>query len=458
MALNTGLFNVAPGESPKDGDARRRLAMALMQEGMSTEPIRSPWQGAANIAKSMLGGYDLYKMDQEDAAKEARMQNGVESEIRMLGPQGGAPPMGGQPPMGAPPPVAAALSGGAPRPPGMIPGANGEPPRPKVPSSPSIMGDDEAVKAGLYDAPRGPQGPAMAQANPAQSPVASALAGRPAQPVTQLSQGPERRTPAISQEEMDALLRMSKNPSMRAPLMQHLMDLQKPKDQFEPGVTPEGIQYDRNKATGKREWSPAAPNMSVTTVADPVLKGVGEQLMEARSRATTASTQSIPAIHEARKALDQGAITGALSDPRLFISKVGSLFGIGDVSKIANTEQLSSALGTQVLADAKSLGANPSNADRAVIEKIKGSKQLDEQSLRQILDMQERWARDSIKRHNITADKLMRGNPKMYEQIAPIMSIEEPGKYSAPPKPAYKPTPEEAAAELERRRAAKGAK
>ena len=220
------------------------------------------------------------------------------------------------------------------------------------------------------------------------------------------------------------------NPQMRAPLAQHLMDLSKPKDQWEERKDQTGQTVFINRATGEPKYPPAGTNMAVTTVADPVLKGVGDQIIEGRSRAQTAAFQTIPAIHEARRALDQGAITGALSDPRLFVSKVGALFGLADANRIANTEQLTSALGTQLLADAKSLGANPSNADRDVISNIVGSKNLDEKSIRQLLDMRERWARESITRHNTDSEKLMRGNPKMYEQIAPVMRVDAPPAYA----------------------------
>jgi hypothetical protein len=430
MALNTGLFNVAPGESPKEGDSRRRLAMALMQEGMSTDPIKSPWQGVANLAKSLIGGYDIGKMDQEDKAKELAMQQGLNGWIGSLsGEQTGAAPQ--------PSPVASALSGGPPRPPGMIPGYNGEPPRPKVASSASVMGDDEARAAGLYEGSPSPGTPApgtpMPRPNPMRSPVAAALAGP--QPAATPATPPERRTPTIGPQEAAQLRALAANPQMRAPLAQHLMDLSKPKDQWEERKDQTGQTVFINRATGEPKYPPAGTNMAVTTVADPVLKGVGEQLMDARQKAITAANQSIPAIHEARRAIDQGAITGALSDPRLFISKVGSLFGLADANRIANTEQLTSALGTQLLANAKALGQNPSNADATRIDQILGTKNLDEKSLRELLDIQERWARDSIKRHNRDAEKLMRGNPKMYEQIAPIMSIEEPGVYARPVKP-----------------------
>jgi hypothetical protein len=199
--------------------------------------------------------------------------------------------------------------------------------------------------------------------------------------------------------------------------------------QYIPGKTEEGVHFDVNNVTGQRKWAPAQQNISVTSVADPVLKGVGEGLIEQRKNAQSATTQIIPSIHEARSALDQGALTGALAEPRLMVQKVGALFGF-DPAQVQNTEVLRSSIGNQVLAHAKTLGANPSNTDRDYIEKVIGGQiALDEGSIRRLLDMQEKWARISIKNFNSDADKLMRGNPKTYEQIAPLMKFEEPPAY-----------------------------
>jgi hypothetical protein len=51
---------------------RRRLAAAMMQEGMQTSPIRSPWQGVARIVQAMMGGYNMHTLDKEAKERETK--------------------------------------------------------------------------------------------------------------------------------------------------------------------------------------------------------------------------------------------------------------------------------------------------------------------------------------------------------------------------------------------------
>lgn len=69
-------FNIRAGESPAAVSERRKIAMALMKEGMDTSPIRSPWQGAARVAQAMMGGMELNRADQIEKDKEAKKDAG----------------------------------------------------------------------------------------------------------------------------------------------------------------------------------------------------------------------------------------------------------------------------------------------------------------------------------------------------------------------------------------------
>jgi len=92
---------------------RRAEAEAMMKEGGSGEPIKSPWQGVNNLAKALLGGWDARKADEEmkgiyEADNEEVSGYGKaigEGLLRMN--QGG-----GQAPQA--PPSAAPMSGSAP--------------------------------------------------------------------------------------------------------------------------------------------------------------------------------------------------------------------------------------------------------------------------------------------------------------------------------------------------------
>jgi GH24 family phage-related lysozyme (muramidase) len=59
--------------TPESQKMRRRLAEAMMKSGMDTSPIASPWQGAARIAQAMLGGYNAFKLGEEEKGKAKDM-------------------------------------------------------------------------------------------------------------------------------------------------------------------------------------------------------------------------------------------------------------------------------------------------------------------------------------------------------------------------------------------------
>jgi hypothetical protein len=120
MADNYGYQGYAGyGAAPSStADIRNRLAYAMLQRGMSSEPIRSPWQGVANLAGTLVGGLALRKQQQQEQAlrqQQADMTQGVYNSLAQPG-AFGAPAI--QPPAAAPapvsPPPAPAAGGGSP--------------------------------------------------------------------------------------------------------------------------------------------------------------------------------------------------------------------------------------------------------------------------------------------------------------------------------------------------------
>lgn len=60
------IFGGGTGETQESlADARQRMALAMLQQGMDTSPIRSPWQGAARLAEAVMGGLDLHQMQMQ---------------------------------------------------------------------------------------------------------------------------------------------------------------------------------------------------------------------------------------------------------------------------------------------------------------------------------------------------------------------------------------------------------
>lgn len=173
---------------------------------------------------------------------------------------------------------------------------------------------------------------------------------------------------------------------------------------------------------------PVFSQPSAVNTVSPVVTGINDRF-DAANKSAQAAPQVISSIHEARRALDSGAITGALADQRLFLTKMGTMFGLPS-DAVANTEVARASLGNQVLESAKTLGANPSNADRDYIEKVKGgSIKLDESSMRRLLDMQEKWARDGVKRSNDMAEKLVATDPEKLGRFKPMLMVDEPLGY-----------------------------
>jgi len=77
MADTSYLPTLLPPPDSGDGEkTRRALAQALLQQGMETSPIRSPWQGGARLAQALMGGIELGRMDKERKAQLAALKSG----------------------------------------------------------------------------------------------------------------------------------------------------------------------------------------------------------------------------------------------------------------------------------------------------------------------------------------------------------------------------------------------
>lgn len=118
-ATPTSSYIVEPGALAKALRSRRRLGQNLIMEGADTSPVEHWTQGAARIAKALMGGMELRRADQEESdaaaakqaekraktvAAEAQRQAEKARETQVLfnlpGVGGAIPPMGalGRPP------------------------------------------------------------------------------------------------------------------------------------------------------------------------------------------------------------------------------------------------------------------------------------------------------------------------------------------------------------------------
>lgn len=327
------------------------------------------------------------------------------------------------------------------------------------------------IDLGQVQAALQPQGQPQAPVTPQQPGVQVAQAQNPP--------APNRASTQIPPDVQATIQKLGADPRTRGQAWQLYLQYAKPTEQYQTYETG-GQRVQRNLTTGKEEASPtnlpeslrvvnemmANPakygfkgpddpelmaaarqklsgmqnSVTVNNAANPVLEGVGKQIVSSREKASSASNV-IPMIHDARRVLDDGAVTGAGADFRVSLQKVGALFGM-DASQASNAEVFKSVVGNEVLGSIKALGANPSNADRSYIEKIMGGEiALEEKSLRKILDIQEKYARQSIGNFNRDSKKLMDANPEAYRSIAPLMNFDMPGEYQmkAPGSPGAAP-------------------
>lgn len=471
-------YNIAPGQSQGDIDLKKKMALQLMMEGSSAAPVQHWTQALARAVQGGMGGYELYKQDQEDQADREKAR-GIVSALSG-GPVSTPVPMPGSAPIDPTQPRGIRNNNPLNIESGKFtqgqPGYTGSDGRFAQFSAPD-QGQAAADKllqvyagkgintvAGIVNrwAPPSDNNPTPTYAatvakqigvdpnapiNIADPSVRQKIIGAMAQfengkpvqmapvgaPVDQPrgGLGDERRQQLIS-----TLMQTRAGAAMGQQLFAKELDREanrtRPLTEGEKTTYPGAVAIE---ASGKPIFPPPSTSVQLSTVANPVLEGVGKQIVDQRTNAQTAALQTIPSVHDARRALDMGATTGAFAEGRVDLAKVGSLFGINDPSKIENTEVLRAAVGNGVLAHIKSLGANPSNADRDYIEKVQGGQiKLEEGSIRRILDIQEKYARQTIRNFNDSSKKLIDASPEgTYKQIAPLMKFDEPGPYVAPP-------------------------
>jgi hypothetical protein len=68
-------FFDAQGADPDAIARRRKIAEALIAQGMDTSPIQSPWQGAARLAQALVGGLQERSADAEERAGRQQLSD-----------------------------------------------------------------------------------------------------------------------------------------------------------------------------------------------------------------------------------------------------------------------------------------------------------------------------------------------------------------------------------------------
>lgn len=115
----------------------------------------------------------------------------------------------------------------------------------------------------------------------------------------------------------------------------------------------------------------------------------------------------LQSIGEIRKAVQGGAYQGAGAELKLGAAKALGALGMPyDANTVANTELFNAQAKSFVLNTIKTLGPNPSNADREFIEQTIPRLQTDPTALPQLLAFMERKAGSEVTRYNANAKKV----------------------------------------------------
>ncbi len=169
-----------------------------------------------------------------------------------------------------------------------------------------------------------------------------------------------------------------------------------------------------------------------TTQRDILTKSLLPKIDASQEKAT-AARDDISSIHRARNELDRpgGVFSGSFADKMKALAKVASAVGISDTSKITNTEAYGAAIGQRVASMVKAFGSGTaiSDGDRKFAAAMAGGDiDLDERSMRRILDIGEKAARGKIGDHNVLVDKIVGAN----EGLKPAREsylVPAPGEY-----------------------------
>jgi hypothetical protein len=135
--------------------------------------------------------------------------------------------------------------------------------------------------------------------------------------------------------------------------------------------------------------------------ADAQVKAVEDSYAKARGAA-----DSLLAIAESRRAIAGGVYAGTGAETKLAIAGAFKALGLDvvDSNRVSNTDYLVSTLGTQLVANAKALGSNPTESEGKQLKAILGTIGKDPQALNRVIDWQEKVARRSITDHNSLLD------------------------------------------------------
>ena len=178
---------------------------------------------------------------------------------------------------------------------------------------------------------------------------------------------------------------------------------------------------------------PGGTTVNITTPGEEFDKRLERSIIddafEARQKALDARSL-ISTIHQGRRLLDEGAITGAGANLRVNALRWAETLGVEIPSDAAdNSQAFEAVMGRAVAEIIKSFGAGTglSDADREYANKIAaGDIELTEDAIRRIMEMGEKSARARIEAWGQQVPRLIEGD------IPSLLGVEMPPEYQAP--------------------------
>ena len=120
-------------------------------------------------------------------------------------------------------------------------------------------------------------------------------------------------------------------------------------------------------------------------------------MKDLRPKAEQAATKILPNLYRMEELLTDEVITGAAANQELALRKIGSLFGVGDASKISRTEQLRALMAENVLPYMAAFGGSDTVEEMRLVQGIvAGDIGLQKDTIAAVVRGMEKSARNAI--------------------------------------------------------------
>lgn len=147
-----------------------------------------------------------------------------------------------------------------------------------------------------------------------------------------------------------------------------------------------------------------------TTAATTLVQSAVRDFVDKERPKAIAIQETIPQLHNIRRQIEAGAITGTGTEMRNALLQFGVTIGLNkDSAASMETPALLAALAGQITANAKALGVNPSNRDAEIVKQATGATpNMSKEAFLKLLDVNENIQRQGHARYLAEADRVLK--------------------------------------------------